>query len=369
MSHSWIAERMHSIELSGIRRIFELAKSLKDPVDLSIGQPHFDVPDPLKAAAKAAIDRGANGYTVTQGIPDLRDRLASDIQARFRNPDRAVMVTSGTSGGLTLALLTTVNPGDEVVVFDPYFVSYPHMITLAGGRMVVVDTLPDFDIDLERTERAITAKTKAIIVNSPGNPTGVVLPPETLRGLAELADKHGLLLISDEIYHTFCYDRPFHSPAEFHSNVLVIDGFGKSYGMTGWRMGFAHGPKNLIDQMIKLQQFTFVCSPSIAQHACVAALDYDVAPIMEEYRKKRDRICAGLQGKYEFVRPGGAFYLYPRVPAGTGAEFVEKAIRINLLIIPGKTFSTRDSHFRISYAVSDTTIERGIEILSRLARL
>src|SRR5262245_61109122 len=169
MSHSWIAERMHSIELSGIRRIFELAKSLKDPVDLSIGQPHFDVPDPIKAAAKAAIDRGANGYTVTQGIPDLRDRLAAGIQARFRHPDRAVMVTSGTSGGLTSALLTTVNPGDEVIVFDPYFVSYPHMITLAGGRMVPVETLPDFNIDLERTERAITAKTKAIIVNSPGN--------------------------------------------------------------------------------------------------------------------------------------------------------------------------------------------------------
>ncbi|HEV3145747.1 MAG TPA: aminotransferase class I/II-fold pyridoxal phosphate-dependent enzyme, partial [Gemmataceae bacterium] len=259
--------------------------------------------------------------------------------------------------------------GDEVIVFDPYFVSYPHMITLAGGRMVAVQTLPNFEIDLERTKRAITPKTKAIIVNSPGNPTGAVQQPATLRALAELAAKHNVLLISDEIYHSFCYDLPFHSPAEFHPNVLVIDGFGKSYGMTGWRMGFAHGPKSVIDEMIKLQQFTFVCAPSIAQHACVAALDFDVAPIVADYRQKRDRICAGLKERYEFVTPGGAFYVFPLVPSGSGADFVEKAIRNNLLVIPGKTFSTHDTHFRISYAVPDATIDRGIEILNRLASL
>jgi aspartate/methionine/tyrosine aminotransferase len=369
MNNTWIADRMHSIELSGIRKVFELARTLKDPVDFSIGQPHFDVPDPIKAAAKAAMDRGANGYTVTQGIPQLRDRLAAEVQKRYCHADRAVMVTSGTSGALTLALLATVNPGDEIIVFDPYFVSYPHMVTLAGGRLVPVETLPDFEIDLDRTKRAITPKTKAILVNSPGNPTGVVLKPETLRGLAELAAKHGLLLISDEIYHSFCYDQPFHSPAEFSPDVLVVDGFGKSYGMTGWRMGFAHGPKRLIDEMIKLQQFTFVCAPSIAQHACVAALDYDVSAIVADYRQKRDRICAGLKGHYDFVTPSGAFYVFPRVPSDTGAEFVELAIRNNLLIIPGKTFSTRDTHFRLSYAVPDSTIDRGIEILNRLARL
>ncbi|HLW67267.1 MAG TPA: aminotransferase class I/II-fold pyridoxal phosphate-dependent enzyme [Gemmataceae bacterium] len=369
MSKPWIADRMHSIELSGIRKVFELARSLKDPVDFSIGQPHFDVPEPIKAAAKAAIDRGANGYTVTQGIPQLRDRLAADVQEKYGHADRAVMVTSGTSGALTLALLTSVNPGDEVIVFDPYFVSYPHMVTLAGGRMVPVETLPDFEIDLNRAKQAITPKTKAILVNSPGNPTGVVLKPETLRGLAELAARHDLLLISDEIYHSFCYDQPFHSPAEFHPDVLVVDGFGKSYGMTGWRMGFAHGPKRLIDEMIKLQQFTFVCAPSIAQHACITALDFDVSSVVTDYRQKRDRICAGLKGHYDFVTPAGAFYVFPRVPSGTGTEFVEKAICNNLLTIPGKTFSTRDTHFRLSYAVPDSTIDRGIEILRRLARL
>ncbi len=246
MQPTWIAERMRSIELSGIRRVFELARTLKDPVDLSIGQPHFDVPDPIKAAAKAAIDRGANGYTPSGGIPELRERLQADVNAKYPGQERSVLVTSGTGGGLLLALLCSVNPGDEVIAFDPYFVMYPHQITLCGGKMVVVDTHPTFAIDLDRVESAITPRTKAMLVNSPSNPSGSVIPPETLRGLAELCARRGVLLISDEIYHAFSYDAPFRSPAEFGRDVLVVDGFGKTYGMTGWRMGFAHGPKPLV---------------------------------------------------------------------------------------------------------------------------
>src|SRR5262249_37602304 len=160
--------------------------------------------------------------------------------------------------------------------FDPYFVMYPHQITLCGGRMVLFDTHPRFEIDPDRVKAAITPRTKAILVNSPSNPSGVMIPRATLRALAELAAKHGVLLISDEIYHAFCYDGPFCSPAEFSPEVLVVDGFGKTYGMTGWRMGYAHGPKRLIDEMTKLQQFTFVCAPSMAQHGTLAALDHDV---------------------------------------------------------------------------------------------
>jgi aspartate/methionine/tyrosine aminotransferase len=367
MNDRWIAERMRPIEVSGVRRVFDLARSMKDPVDLSIGQPHFDVPEPIKAAARAAIDRGANGYTVTQGIPELRGRLESLLRDRYPGQERGLLVTSGTGGGLVLALMCTVNPGDEVIAFDPYFVMYPHLVTLCGGRLVCVDTSPDFAIDLARVQAAISPRTKAILINSPGNPTGVVTPPETLRGLAQLAARHGILLISDEIYHAYSYDTPFHSPAEFHPDVLVVDGFGKTYGMTGWRMGFAHGPKKLIEEMTTLQQFTFVCAPSIAQHAIVAALDHDVSPILAEYRQKRDRICAGLRGRYEFVKPGGAFYVYPKAPRGSGTAFCEEAIHKNLLIIPGTTFSRHDTHFRISYAASDETIDRGIAILNQLA--
>src|SRR5262249_44769234 len=154
-----------------------------------------------------------------------------DVQARYQHPDREVFITSGTSGGVTLALCCTVNPGDEVIVFDPFFVMYPHMITLVGGRTVLIDTYPDFRIDLEKVRAALTPPTKAIIVNSPANPTGVVHTRDCLRDLAHLARERDVLLLSDEVYRVFCYDAPFSSPAEFNEDVVVFDGFSKAYGM------------------------------------------------------------------------------------------------------------------------------------------
>jgi aspartate aminotransferase/aminotransferase len=366
----WIADRMGPIQASGIRRVFELARSLPDPVNLSIGQPDFDVPEPVKAAARAAIDRGDNSYTLTQGIPELRARLLADVRARYPHPGRELLVTSGTSGAYLLALCCTVNPGDEVVLFDPYFVMYPHLVTLAGGTSVFVDTYPDFGLDLGRVRAALGPRTKAIVVNSPANPTGRVYPRHQLRALAELARERGVLLISDEIYLAFCYDAPFTSPAEFNEDVLVIDGFSKSHGMTGWRLGFAHGPRRLIEEMIKLQQFTFVCAPSVVQHAGVTACDFDVSPFVEAYRRKRDLLYHGLKGHYEVAGAEGAFYLFPRVPPGlgSGTQFSELAVRHGLLLIPGGVFSRRDTHFRLSYAADDRTLERGLDILVRLAR-
>ncbi len=369
MHDHWIADRTRSIELSGIRKVFELARSLKDPVNLSIGQPHFDVPDAVKRAAHEAIDRNANGYTVTHGIAELKAKIAADVHRRYPHAERDLLVTSGTSGGLVLALLASVNPGDEVILFDPYFAGYPHMVTLAGGVPVAVDTYADnFQIDLDRVRAALTPRTKAILVNTPVNPTGAVLGRETLRGLAELAQERRLLLISDEVYRVFCYDEPFCSPAEFNDHVLVLDGFSKAYAMTGWRLGFAHGPRRVIEEMTKLQQFTYVCAPSVVQHAGAVAWDHDVSPFVADYKRKRDRLCAALQPHYDLVKPGGAFYLFPRVPRGTGSAFVAEAIRNNLLIIPGSTFSQRDTHFRLSYAADDRTIDRGVEILNWLAR-
>jgi aspartate aminotransferase/aminotransferase len=365
---SWIAERMGHIEVSGIRTVFDLARSLKDPVNLSIGQPDFDVPGPVKEAARAAIDRGANGYTVTQGIPELRAKIEADVRRRYPGHRREVFVTSGTTGGLVVAILCTVNPGDEVIFFDPYFVMYPHVVTLAGGRPVVVDTYPDFQIDVDRVKAALTPRTKAVIVNSPANPTGVLHARERLRDLAVLARERNVLLLSDEVYRAFCYEGEFTSPAEFNEDAVVFDGFSKAYGMTGWRLGFCHGPPRLAQEMIKLQQITYVCAPSMVQHAGVVAWDHDVSDIVADYRRKRDRICEGLKDRFEVVRPGGAFYLFPKAPWGTGTEFVTEAVRNNLLVIPGNTFSRRDTHFRISYAAADRTIERGVEILNRLAR-
>ena len=364
----WIADRMRHIESSGIRKVFELARSLKDPVNLSIGQPDFDVPEPIKAAAHAAIDHGANTYTVTQGIPELRAKIHAEVRSHYPNDDREVFITSGTSGGLVLALCCTVNPGDEVVVFDPYFVMYPHLVTLAGGATTYVNTYPDFSVDVDRLRAALTPRTKVILLNSPSNPTGRVFSRETVRDVAKLAQERGILLISDEIYRVFCYDGPFTSAAEFNPHVLVLDGFSKTYGMTGWRLGFAHGPRRLIEEMTKLQQFSFVCAPSMVQHAGVAALDYDVSGFVAAYRQKRDRIYDGIRDNYELPKPEGAFYLFPKAPRGTGTEFVAEAIRNQLLCIPGAVFSRQDTHFRLSYAADDRTLDRGIEILNRLAR-
>jgi aspartate aminotransferase/aminotransferase len=364
----WIAQRMHRIEASGIRKVFELSRSLKDPVNLSIGQTDFDVPGPVKAAAHAAIDAGANGYTVTQGIPELRARIQEDVNRLYPGQDRAVAITSGTSGGIMLAACCFLDPGDEVILFDPYFVMYPHAVTLAGGVAVTLDTYPSFEIDVDRVKAALTPRTRMIWVNSPANPTGKVLPREQMRDLARLAAHHGILVLSDEIYRVFSYDGDFCSPAEFNEDVLVVDGFSKSHAMTGWRLGFAHGPRRLIEEMCKLQQFTFVCAPSIVQHAGVTACDYDVGQHVADYRRKRDRMVDGLKDCYDLVRPEGAFYVFPRAPFGTGTEFVTEAIRQNLLIIPGGTFSCRDTHFRLSYAADERTLDRGIEILRRLAK-
>ncbi|GBD35458.1 Aspartate aminotransferase [bacterium HR36] len=368
MRDAWLAERTKLIQASGIRRVFDLARELTHPVNLSIGQPHFDVPTPIKQAAIAAILAGQNGYTVTQGIAELRDKLRQRIRQSLPDGDRDVLITSGTSGGLVLAVLATVNPGDEVIIFDPYFVMYPHLVRMAGGIPVFVDTYPDFQMDPDRVRQAITRATKLILFNSPCNPTGTVVSRERVKALAEIAAKYGLLLVSDEVYRAFCYDREFTSPVEFNPNVLVLDGFSKAYGMTGWRLGYAHGPRRLIEEIAKLQQFTFVCAPSIVQHAGIVALDWDVSPTVAEYRSKRDRICAALQGYYQLVVPDGAFYLFPRVPWGSDEEFVAACVGEQLLVIPGSVFSQRNTHFRISYAADDETIERGIEILIRLAR-
>jgi aspartate aminotransferase/aminotransferase len=367
MLDHWIADRMGHIEGSGIRKIFELGRTLKDPVNLSIGQPHFPVPEPIRQAAKAAMDRGDNGYTVTQGIPELRERLRADVGLRLPGQERAVLVTAGTSGALMLALCATVNPGDEVILFDPYFVAYPHLVTLGGGTSVVLDTYPDFRIDVGRVRAAITPKTKAILFSSPSNPTGVCADAGTLRELTGLAREKGVLLIADEIYRSFWYDGPFRSAAEFDPNVLVLDGFGKSYGITGWRLGFAHGPRRLIEEMAKLQQFTFVCAPAPVQHAGVAALDYDVSAIVADYRRKRDFVCEVLAGRFEITPPGGAFYVFPKVPRGTGTEFAQAAIRHNLLVIPGIAFGRKDTHIRVSYAAPDDKLRQGVEILNRMA--
>jgi aspartate aminotransferase/aminotransferase len=358
------------VDASGIRKVFDLGARLANPVNLSIGQPDFDVPEPVRAAAVRAINGRQNGYTVTQGIPALRERLVADLKAEF-GLELPVLVTSGVSGGILLALLAVLNPGDEVLLGDPYFVIYKHAVKLIGAVPVYVDTYPDFRFHAERFEAAITPRTKMLVVASPNNPTGIVLTAEELKTAADLAEKHDLLLVLDEIYNRLAYDGPCPSGFGFApQRTLLLRGFSKAYAMTGWRLGYAAGPAFLIHEMTKLQQYTFVCAPSIVQHAGLAALDVDVSGHVDDYRAKRDLVCARLSGTFEISRPGGGFYVFPRVPPGfdSATAFVERAIANNVLVIPGNVFSERDTHFRISYATSDGDLERGCDILCRLAR-
>ncbi|TWU06632.1 putative N-acetyl-LL-diaminopimelate aminotransferase [Symmachiella macrocystis] len=368
MSEEWIADRMHRIDASGIRKVFDLAAKLTDPVNLSIGQPHFDTPQPIKDALAKATADGHNGYSQTQGIAPLLKTIQDHVDKTLGQTDRQVFITSGTSGGLMLALCGLVNPGDEVIVFDPWFVMYKHLVTLAGGTVVEIDTYPDFQIDVNKVRDAITDRTKVILCNSPANPTGCVASSEQLKDLAELAAEKDIAFLSDEIYKSYCYDQEFQSPAQWNDQTIVIDGFSKSHSMTGWRLGYMHGPSALMQQMLKLQQFTFVCAPHPVQWAGLAAWDYDVSEYVEQYSRKRDFMVSELRNDFEIHGADGAFYLFPKAPWGTGTEFVTEAIKNNLLIIPGNVFSPSDTHFRISYAAEDAVLERGVELLKILAR-
>ncbi len=364
-----IADRMAKIDASGIRKVFDLAAKMTDPINLSIGQPDFDVPESIQDRACQAIRDGHNKYTQTQGAAALREAVARACQEEFGwdDPDRLFLISSGVSGALVLAMLALVNPGDEVVFFDPYFVMYAHLVNLAGGTPVPVDTYPDFRLDADKLEAAITPNTRMVLLNSPANPTGAVASADELARIAEVCRKHDLLVVSDEIYNLFCYDQPFASIASMYANTLLMRGFSKSYAMTGWRMGWCTGPRAILEKMTMLQQYSFVCAPSMAQMAGIAALQTDMSEQVSAYKRKRDMVFDALGERFGLVRPGGAFYAFVPAPGGEGTAFVTRAIENNVLIIPGNVFSTKDTHFRISYATSDEKLARGLEILRGLA--
>jgi len=366
-----LADRTSLVDASGIRKVFALAASLKDPINFSIGQPDFDVPEKLKEEAIKAIRAGQNKYSQTAGERLLKEKIAGRVRNEFGWQRPAILVSSGVSGALQLAFMALINPGDEVIIPDPYFVIYKHVVNLFGGKCVFVDSYPDFQLPVEKIADAITARTKLIIVNSPCNPTGVVYSEEQIKALAEIAAEKDVAVMTDEIYEKFCYDGGCTSIANYYDKTLLLRGFSKAYAMAGWRLGFVAAHESLgsiIEEMTKIQQYTFVCAPTPFQKAAVAALDYDVSDFIDAYRVKRDLIFEGLKDKFELVRPGGAFYAFVKSPAGTDTTgFVEKAIANNVLIIPGNVFSEKNTHFRISYATSDDKIRHGVEILCSLA--
>jgi aspartate aminotransferase/aminotransferase len=265
--------------------------------------------------------------------------------------------------------MSVVNPGDEVIIPDPYFVMYKHLINLLGGKCVFVDSYPDFELPVQKISEAVTDRTKLIILNSPCNPTGIVYSEEQMRAIAEIAGQKGILVFSDEIYEKFSYDGDCPSIGHYYEKTLLMRGFSKACAMAGWRLAYVAGRdclSEVIEAMTKLQQYTFVCAPTPFQKAAIAALDYDVSSYVDAYRKKRDLLYEGLRDKFELIRPRGAFYAFVKVPSGLATEFVEKAISNNVLVIPGNVFSEKDTHFRISYATSNEKICEGVEILRSL---
>jgi len=362
-----IAKRLANIKPSGVRRIFDLARKMDNPINLSIGEPDFDIPEPLKREGIEWIQRGFNKYTPTQGIPELREKIREYLANKGIEAEE-VMVTAGVTGGILLSCLALVDPGDEIVIPDPYFVMYEFVALLMGGIPVFVDTYPDFALRKESLRKAVTQKTKMIIINSPNNPTGAVYSPEELKMVADIAKERNLLVLSDDIYDKYLFETErHHCMGQIYPKTLTLGGFSKSWGMTGWRLGFAAGPGEIIRQMTTVQQYSFTCAPSFAQKAAIKALDYDVSELIERYRRKRDLVYEGLRKKYAVQKPKGAFYIFPEAKGGDSWKFVEKAIENNLFIVPGDVFSKRNTHFRISFAASDEMLMKGIEILNRIA--
>jgi aspartate/methionine/tyrosine aminotransferase len=358
--------------------VFDLAAKMKDPINLSIGQPDFPVPQVMKDAAKAAIDADRNGYTVTQGIPELLDatwnHLRTDVGWDGPGEHRAMAITSGTSGGLLLAAMAVLDPGDEIIIPDPYFVMYAQLGKMTGGKVVRCDTYPDFRMTAERIERCITPRTKAVIVCTPSNPCGTVLTGAELREIVDLCLRKDILLISDEIYDEFCFsdareDGRCPSPARYTDQCLLVRGFGKTYGCTGWRLGYVAGPREVVGEIFKFQQYSYVCAPSMAQWGVLPAFGVDLSPVIRDYENRRQMVVDAFAGITSVPRPGGAFYAFVEVPKRlgmTGQQFIEKALEHRVLVIPGNVFSARDTHFRISFATRPDRLAEGLAVLRGL---
>ncbi|MCR9145562.1 MAG: aminotransferase class I/II-fold pyridoxal phosphate-dependent enzyme [bacterium] len=370
------SERMARIDTSEIRRMFALAATLKNPINLSIGQPHFPAPAPVRDAISEALARNQTTYTQTQGIVELRERLSrkfSEANGFEAHPDR-ILISSGVSSLIQLLFMATIDPGDRVLLTDPAFLIYRSLLEFLGAQIEYIPenfTADDMAAFRAADQAASSADRnrrplKLIIFCTPSNPSGHIMTDDQIRMLANLAEDKGALLVADEIYELFDYENRFKSAAAIYPNTVTFMGYSKSYSMTGLRLSAATGPESVIKAMTTLQQYTVVCAPAPVQWAGIAALDLDMSTYVGEYKTNRDYCLERLRDKLEFTYPAGAFYIFARIP-GTDREFVERAIQEKeLLVVPGRIFSRSEDRVRISYATDRSTLERGMDALLAL---
>lgn len=362
-----VNEKVKRMNVSGVREMFEMASKMENPINLSLGLPDFDVPFEVKEEAINAIKKGFNKYTPTTGIGELKDKIIEKLKKRnkIHVSSDGLIVTSAASGALSIILTTIINEGDEIIIFDPYFVSYKQLVIQNGGVPVYAKTKEDFSLNFKDFESKITKKTKAVIINSPNNPTGKVYDEKELKRFAEISRKHNLLVISDEVYEDFCYEKKYCSIGSIYENVVTVNAFSKSHAMTGWRVGYCCGPKEIIKEAIKIQQFNFVCAPAPFQYAAIKALNVDIKKHIKDYKKKRDIIYEGLRNNYGLKKPEGAFYAFVRYPYNPN-KFIEDCIKNNLLIVPGNVFSEENEYFRISFANKDDVLKKAVSVLNNI---
>jgi len=379
--HSLTSKRVNQISPSGIRRFFDLLASIDGVISLGVGEPDFVTPWHIREAAIHSLEKGYTMYTSNSGMPELRHELSQYLKNTYNleyDPNGELLITVGVSEALDLVMRSIINPGDEVIIPDPCYVSYDSNVILSGGTPVMVPTRREdnFEINAADIERRITNKTKAILIGYPANPTGAVMPRDKLSQIAELAHHHRLLVISDEIYARLVYGVEhtcFAALPEMRENTVLLSGLSKSHAMTGWRIGYAAANKEIIAAMTKIHQYTIMCAPTMAQIAAIEALksgEDDVAEMVEDYNRRRLVMVNRLNEiGLSCFEPRGAFYAFPSVNS-TGMnseEFAEKLlIEEKVAVVPGTAFGQcGEGYVRCCYATSLDDIE---EALSRMKR-
>ncbi len=373
-----ISERVQRLEPSGIRAFFDMVLGMKDVISLGVGEPDFVTPWQIRETGIYSLEQGFTSYTSNKGLYKLRLGINRYLKSRYGLeycPENEILITVGVSEGLDLALRTIINPKDEILIPVPSYVSYGPVTELAGGVPVYVDTrAQNFKLTPKILEKSINRKTKAVILNYPANPTGISYAKKELDEIKKVILKHELLCISDEIYGDLTYDfehTPFPTLSGIKNRTVYLNGFSKSYAMTGWRIGFACGSEEIISAMTKIHQYTILCAPITSQIAAYEALQTakkSVEEMKREYRRRRELILDGLNNLgLECVRPDGAFYVFVSIKKThlTSLDFAQKLLKEQkVAVVPGTAFGKDfDDYIRISYASS---LENLKEALNRI---